>query len=157
MGEIVCYYATRTFLINNKTAINSSLAFMLVIESFLASCLNHFDYPLLEWLCFLHFNFTWLTTLKQYSVYSVYYYHTVDYIYLTLYDCFSLCQLTQLEKLNIGWNSLNTVPKVVSSLKSLKELYMWRCELSDLPERSVSHNTISVSESQSLTSLHACQ
>jgi len=31
--------------------------------------------------------FTWLTiTLKQYSLYSVYYYHTVDYIYLTLYD-----------------------------------------------------------------------
>jgi len=81
--------------------------------------------------------FTWLTTLKQYILYGVYYYHTVDYIYLTLYDYFSLCQLTHLEKLNIGWNSLNTVPEVVSSLTSLEELYMWSCELSTLPERFV--------------------
>jgi len=48
MGEIVCYYDTRTFLINNKTAISGFLAIMSLIESFLASCPNHFDSPLLE-------------------------------------------------------------------------------------------------------------
>jgi len=92
--------------------------------------------------------FTWLTTLKQYSLYSLYYYHTVDYIYLTLYDYFSLCQLTQLEKLDIRYNPLKTVPDVVSSFTSLKKLDMRMCELCDLPERSVSQNTISVSETQ---------
>jgi len=57
-----------------------------------------------------------------------------------MYLFYSLCQLTQLEKLNIAKNSLNTVPEVVSSLTSLKELDMWQCELSDLPERFVCHN-----------------
>jgi len=61
----------------------------------------------------------------------------VDYIYLTLYNYYSLCQLTQLEKLRIGWNSLNSVSEVVSSLTSLKELDMLRCKLSNLPERFV--------------------
>jgi len=56
----------------------------------------------------------------------------------TLY--YSLCQLTQLEKLdNIGYNPLNTVPEVVSSLTSLEELKMWNCKLSNLPERFVCH------------------
>jgi len=84
--------------------------------------------------------FTRLTTLKQYSLYSVYYYHTIDYIYLTLHDYFSLCQLTQLENLNIARNPINTVPEVVSSLTSLKELDMESCELSTLPERFVEHS-----------------
>jgi len=78
--------------------------------------------------------------LEQNSLYSVYYYDTVDYIYSTLYDYYSLCQLTQLEKLDIGYNPLNTLPEVVSSLTSLKELNMWICELSTLPERFVCHS-----------------
>jgi len=87
--------------------------------------------------------FTWLTTIKQYSQYSVYYYHTVDYIYFTLYDYFSLCQLTQLEKLDIGLNPLHTIPEVVSSLTSLEELKLESCELSTLHERSVESFIIS--------------
>jgi len=53
---------------------------------------------------------------------------------------YSLCQLTQLEKLNIGYNPLKTVPEVVSSLISLRELYMASCNLSTLPERFVSQS-----------------
>jgi len=56
----------------------------------------------------------------------------------TLY--YSLCQLTHLEKLNIAHNPLNTVPEVVSSLTSLKELDMWNCKLFNLPERFVCHS-----------------
>jgi len=67
--------------------------------------------------------FTWLNTLKQHSLYSVYYYLTVDCIYLILYDYFRLCQLTRLEKLCIGKNPLDTVPEVVSSFTSLKQLH----------------------------------
>jgi len=52
---------------------------------------------------------------------------------------YSLCQLTQLENLDIGWNPLNTVPEVVSLLTSLKELNMWSCKLSTLLERFVSY------------------
>jgi len=52
---------------------------------------------------------------------------------------YSLRQLTQLEMLNIGMNTLNTVPDVVSSLTSLKQLYMKRCGISSLPERFVCH------------------
>jgi len=61
-------------------------------------------------------------------------------LHITLY--YSLCQLTQLEKLIIAGNPLNTVPEVVSSLTSLKELNMGGCELSDLPERFVCHNKL---------------
>jgi len=38
----------KNFLINNKTAISGFLAIMSLVESFVASCLNHFDSPLLE-------------------------------------------------------------------------------------------------------------
>jgi len=57
-----------------------------------------------------------------------------------MYLFYSLCQLTQLEKLDIGWNPLNTVPEVVTSLTSLEELNMESCELSTLPERFVEHS-----------------
>jgi len=60
-----------------------------------------------------------------------------SYHSITLY--YSFCQLTQLEKLDIGWNTLKTVPEVVSSLTSLKRLDMWRCGISSLPERFVCH------------------
>jgi len=55
---------------------------------------------------------------------------------------YSLCKLSQLEKLNIGGNPLNTVPEAVSSLTSPKELDMENCELSTLPERFVCHKLI---------------
>jgi len=64
----------------------------------------------------------------------------------TLY--YSLCQLTQLENLDIARNPLNTVPEVVSSLTSLKELYMGICEFSTLPERFVFHRIRIVSSTQ---------
>jgi len=48
--------------------------------------------------------------------------------------------MTQLEKLHIASNSLFAVPEVVSSLTSLKELDMYGCRLSDLPERFVCQN-----------------
>jgi len=113
---------------------------MEITECFLASC-NNFDYPLRNEFVFCIF--TWLTVLEQYySLYSVYYYDTVDYIYPTLYDYYSLCRLIQLEKLNIGRNPLNTVPEVVSSLASLKELNMWNCDLSNLPDRFVEHSLL---------------
>jgi len=63
---------------------------------------------------------------------------------ITLY--YSLSQLTQLEILNIGHNTLNTVPDVVSSLTSLKQLYMWGCGISSLPERFVCHIFITTSQ-----------
>jgi len=48
--------------------------------------------------------------------------------------------VTQLEKLHIGDNPLKTLPEVVSSLTSLKELDIENCGLSNLPERFVCHN-----------------
>jgi len=63
---------------------------------------------------------------------------------ITLY--YSLSQLTQLEKLNIRWNTLNTVPDVVSSLTSLKQLDMSYCRISSLPERFVCHMFITTSQ-----------
>jgi len=92
---------------------------------------------------FTLFSITWLTVLEQNSLYSVYYYDTVNYIYPTLYYYYSLCQLTQLEKLDVGYNPFNTVPQyteVVPSLASLKELNMSDCNLSNLPERFVCRN-----------------
>jgi len=52
---------------------------------------------------------------------------------------YSLSQLTQLEILHIGYNPLNTVPDVVSSLTSLEYLNMSKCGISSLPERFVCH------------------
>jgi len=54
--EIIQFYGMPLYIIlsqerlviNNKTAICSLLAIMAIIESFLASCVNHLDYPLLE-------------------------------------------------------------------------------------------------------------
>jgi len=63
---------------------------------------------------------------------------------ITLY--YSLCQLTQLEILDIGDNALNTVPDVVSSLTSLKQLDMSYCDISSLPERFVCHMFITTSQ-----------
>jgi len=63
---------------------------------------------------------------------------------ITLY--YSLGQLTQLDILNIGGNPLNTVPDVVSSLTSLKQLDMDRCDISSLPERFVCHMFITTSQ-----------
>jgi len=54
-------------------------------------------------------------------------------------DYYSLSQLTQLEKLDIGGNTLKTAPDVVSSLTSLKQLDMISCGISSLPERFVCH------------------
>jgi len=63
---------------------------------------------------------------------------------ITLY--YSLSQLAQLEILNIGRNTLNTVPDVVSSLTSLKQLNMSHCGISSLPERFVCHLFITTSQ-----------
>jgi len=71
--------------------------------------------------------------------------HKIHMLCVTLISChsitlyYSLSQLTQLEILDIGRNPLNTVPDVVSSLTSLKQLDMWNCGISSLPERFVSH------------------
>jgi len=76
------------------------------------------------------------------------FYNIVNYTYLcyciSLYYSFS--QLTQLEELDIGENPLNTVPDVVSSLTSLKQLNMSRCRISSLPERFVCHMFITTSQ-----------
>jgi len=77
-------------------------------------------------------------------MYTVY----INYRYISHTLYYSLCQLTQLEKLDIGWNPLHTVPKVVSSLTLLKELNMWTCELSTLPERFVCHSFSIVSNTK---------
>jgi len=60
------------------------------------------------------------------------YLSVVDFYIIFLYYSFS--QLTQLEILDIQWNHLNTVPDVVSSLTSLKQLKMNRCPISSLHE-----------------------
>jgi len=64
--------------------------------------------------------------------------------FISLY--YSLFQLTQLEILHIARNPLNAVPDVVSSLTSLKQLYMSRCGISSLPERFVCHMFITISQ-----------
>jgi len=80
--------------------------------------------------------------------------HSIHMLCVILFSCYSitlyysLSQLTQLEKLNIGWNTLNTVPDVVSSLTSLKQLNMSRCRISRLPERFVCHMFIISTEPQ---------
>jgi len=63
---------------------------------------------------------------------------------ITFYYRFS--QLAQLEILDIGVNTLNTVPDVVSSLTSLKQLNMIDCDISSLPERFVCHMFITTSQ-----------
>jgi len=60
--------------------------------------------------------------------------------------CYSLSQLTQLEILDIGENPFNTVPDVVSSLTSLKQLNMSHCRISSLPARFVGHMFITTSQ-----------
>jgi len=77
------------------------------------------------------------------------------YISYTLY--YSLCQLSQLEKLDIVLNPLKRLPKVVSSLTSLKELDMEGCKLSNLPKRFVWLNFCFVLNIQYLTSLYTYQ
>jgi len=56
----------------------------------------------------------------------------VNFYIIFLY--YSFFQLTQLEELNIGWNTFNAVPDVVSLLTSLKQLKMNRCPISSLHE-----------------------
>jgi len=70
----------------------------------------------------------------QYNILSSY-----SRLYISHILYYSLCQLTQLEKLDIGENPFNTVPEVVSSLTSLKKLNMSDCKISTLHERFVSH------------------
>jgi len=78
--------------------------------------------------------------------------HRIPMLCVILFSCrsitiyYSLSQLTQLEKLNIGWNTLNTVPDVVSSLTSLKQLDMSECGIFSLPERFVCHMFITTSQ-----------
>jgi len=48
--------------------------------------------------------------------------------------------------LDIGHNTLKTVPDVVSSLTSLKQLNMSVCRISSLPERFVCHVFITTSQ-----------
>jgi len=72
------------------------------------------------------------------------YFPAVNFYIIFLY--YSLSQLTQLEILNIGYNTLNTVPNVVSSLASLKQLNMNRCRISSLPGRLVCHMFITTSQ-----------
>jgi len=60
---------------------------------------------------------------------------TSNMYYIVSY--YSVSQLSRLEILVISSNFLNTVPAVVSSLTSLRELNMRNCGLSDLMERFV--------------------
>jgi len=77
--------------------------------------------------------------------------HIIHMLYVILFSShcislyYSLSQLTQLQILAIGHNLLNTVPDVVSSLTSLKQLYMSSCRISSLPERFVCHMFITTS------------
>jgi len=83
------------------------------------------------------------------------YFPVVNFYIIFLY--YSLSQLTQLEELNIGYNTLNTLPDVVSSLTSLKQLNMNRCGISSLPERFVCHMFIATTQHPAVTrapSLH---
>jgi len=66
-------------------------------------------------------------------------------IFCIILNC-SLSQLTQLDILDIGDNPLNTVPDVVSSLTSLKQLNMNNCGISSLPERFVCQMFITTSQ-----------
>jgi len=78
--------------------------------------------------------------------------HKIHMLCVILFSChsitlyYSLSQLTQLEELHIGWNTLKTVPDVVSSLTSLKQLDMEECGISSLPERFVCHMFITISQ-----------
>jgi len=67
-----------------------------------------------------------------------------NFYIIFLYHSFS--QLTQLEKLDIGRNPLNTVRYVVSSLTSLKQLNMKSCGISSLPEWFVCHMFIATTQ-----------
>jgi len=59
---------------------------------------------------------------------------------------YSICQLTQLEILDMYNNTLNMVPEVVSSLTSLKQLDINQCGISSLPERFVCHLFITTTQ-----------
>jgi len=78
--------------------------------------------------------------------------HTIHMLYVILFSShcislyYSLSKLTQLEILYIEDNLLNTEPDVVSSLTSLKQLYMSSCGISCLPERFVCHMFITTSQ-----------
>jgi len=63
-------------------------------------------------------------------------------------------QPTQLKTPDIEDNSLKTVPDVVSSLTSLKQLNMSRFGISSLPERFVCHMFITTSQHNYYTFLY---
>jgi len=85
--------------------------------------------------------------------------HKIHMLCVILFSChsitlyYSLSQLTQLEILDIGHNTLNTVPDVVSSLTLLKYLNMSYCGISSLPDRFVCHMFITTSQHHYSTSL----
>jgi len=82
--------------------------------------------------------------LVLHNIHMLYVKFSSSFHSITLY--YSLCQLTQLEELHIEGNPLYTVPDVVSSLTSLKQLNMSRCDISSLPERFVCHMFITTSQ-----------
>jgi len=76
--------------------------------------------------------------------------HDISFSFRCKFLCYilyySLSQLTQLEILDIGMNTLNTVPEVVSSLTSLKQLNVENCCGFGLPDRFVCHMFITTSQ-----------
>jgi len=89
-----------------------------------------------------------LLGLNAQAMYTVYILSLYSRLHISYSLYYSLCQLTQLEKLYIGKNPLYAVPEVVSSLTSLKELTVGCCKLSTLPERFVCHIFSIVSSTQ---------
>jgi len=81
-------------------------------------------------------------------------FHSLPVVYIyVIFLYYSLSQLTQLETLDIVGNPLNTVPDVLSSLTSLKQLNMRHCSGFRLPERFVCHMFITNYFTKSLLSL----
>ena len=59
--------------------------------------------------------------------------HEVPFYILVYY---SVCSLTQLEELNLSWNrTLTSLPDRVGDLKSLRELDVSWCNITQLPDR----------------------
>ena len=57
------------------------------------------------------------------------------FIIIAVYEHYSIRSLSCLEVLDVSLNNIHTLPEWIFGLTSLKELSVWNCGRSELPDR----------------------